>query len=77
MSEQMAFAGDLGTEMNTVSESGYSLQNTTISMSTLVVLVAAVVTVWTMRGCFWRIYGGKKGVQEEDGRGQSMNYGTL
>jgi len=77
MSEQMAFAGDLGTEMNMVSESGYSLQNATISLSTLVMLVAAVVTVWTMRGCFWRMYGGKKAVQEEDGRGQSMNYGTL
>lgn len=74
--QQMAFAGDVETEMSTVSESGFSLQNATISVSTLVMLAAAVVAVWTMRWCFWKMYGAKKEVQREQEEMMS-NYGTL
>jgi len=84
MKEQLAFAGDVGTDLetNTVSESGFSLQNATISVSTLVMLAAAVVALWTMRWCFWRMYGAKKEVQRQRGQGQGVGssvagYGTL
>jgi len=76
MTEQMAFAGDVETEMGTMSESGFSLQNATISVSTLVMLAAAAVAVWTMRWCFWKLFGAKKEVQREQEE-MISNYGTL
>jgi len=70
----MAFAGDLETKSNAVSESGFSLEDVTVSVSTLMLLAAGAVVVWLVRCCFWAVFGAKK----EDEREQVLaDYGTL
>ena len=67
--EQMAFDGAVATE----SESGWSLQNATVSVSTLMVLAAAAIAVWMVRWCFSKMDGAKKAA---NGSGRAM-YGAI
>ena len=63
----MAFNGLITAE----NESGFSLQNTTVSVSTLLALFVMAMTVWMLRSCFWKLYGTKVA------KGSDVNYGAI
>jgi len=67
VSELMAFNGLITAE----NESGFSLQNATVSVSTLLALFVMAMTVWMLRSCFWKLYGTKVA------KGSDVNYGAI
>jgi len=72
--ESMAFDEEIATKK----EDGISMkslsdfQNTTISVSTVMMLIGGMLMVFMMRSCFWKEYGVKK----ENQIGQAM-YGAI
>jgi len=67
MEEQMAFNGMITAE----TKSGFSLQNATVNVSTLLMMFGMAMTVMIARCCFWKMYG------EDVGKESDMNYGTI
>lgn len=67
--EGMAFNGAL----TAVTERGFSLQNATINVSTLVALSVMAMAVMIGRSCFWKVYGQKKVAAA----GSTVHYGTV
>ena len=56
MEEQMAFNGMISAE----TESGFSLQNATVNVSTLLMMFVMAMTLMMGRWCFWKMYNTKK-----------------
>jgi len=68
MEEQMAFNGMITAE----TKSGFSLQNATVNVSTLLMMFGMAMTVMIARCCFWKMYG-----EEKEGKRGASDYGAV
>merc|ERR1719334_1711629 len=67
--EEMAFNGAFSAE----TAEGFSLQNATVNVSTVLALCVMAMAVMIGRNCFWKMYGGKKVAAE----GGAVQYGSV
>jgi len=67
--EGMAFNGAFTAE----TAEGFSLQNATVNVSTVLALFVMAMAVMIGRNCFWKMYGGKKVAAE----GGAVQYGSV
>jgi len=79
--ESLAFDGEIqGLEAKKGNgftfKSWNDFQNMTISVSSVMMLVAAAMLILMVRSCFWRVYGTKKETQSTVHGGHAM-YGAL